>query len=83
MVDAVSYATPDELRVAAYRDGMTFAAAWGAASEVQSVATSACPQATPTEPTNLTAVVNANGSVTLTWNAPDDDLISGYLVSYR
>ena len=41
----------------------------------------------PTEPspapTNLTAVVNADGSVTLTWDAPDDDSVTGYLILRR
>ena len=34
-------------------------------------------------PTNLTAVVNADGSVTLTWDAPDDDSVTGYLILRR
>ena len=37
----------------------------------------------PPAPTNLTAVVNADGSVTLTWDAPDDDSVTGYQVLRR
>ena len=37
----------------------------------------------PPAPTNLTAVVNADGSVTLTWEAPDDDSVTGYLILRR
>ena len=37
----------------------------------------------PAAPTNLTAMVNADGSVTLTWEAPDDDSVAGYQVLRR
>ena len=37
----------------------------------------------PPAPTNLTAVVNEDGSVTLTWEAPDDDSVTGYLILRR
>ena len=37
----------------------------------------------PPAPTNLTAVVNADGSVTLTWEAPDDDSVTGYRILRR
>ena len=37
----------------------------------------------PPAPTNLTAAVNADGSVTLTWDAPDDDSVTGYQVLRR
>ncbi len=37
----------------------------------------------PPAPTNLTAVVNEDGSVTLTWDAPDDDSVTGYLILRR
>ena len=37
----------------------------------------------PPAPTNLTAVVNEDGSVTLTWDAPDDDSVTGYQVLRR
>ncbi len=34
----------------------------------------------PLAPTNLTATVNDDGSVTLSWVAPDDDSITGYQI---
>ena len=37
----------------------------------------------PPAPTNLTAVVNGDGSVTLTWEAPGDDRVTGYLILRR
>ena len=39
--------------------------------------------APPPAPTNLTAVVNEDGWVTLTWDAPDDDSVTGYLILRR
>ncbi len=41
------------------------------------------PGVPPYPPTNLTAVANSDGSVTLTWDAPDDDSITGYQVLRR
>ena len=38
---------------------------------------------TPPAPQNLTAVVNQDGSVTLVWDAPDDDSVTGYRVLRR
>ena len=37
----------------------------------------------PPAPTNLTAVVNGDGSVTLSWDAPNDDSIIGYQILRR
>ena len=37
----------------------------------------------PPAPGNLTAAVNADGSVTLTWDAPNDDRITGYQILRR
>ena len=37
----------------------------------------------PPAPTNLTAVVNTDGSVTLSWEAPDDDSVTGYQILRR
>ena len=37
----------------------------------------------PPAPQNLTAVMNKNGSVTLVWDAPDDDSVTGYRVLRR
>ena len=41
------------------------------------------PTEPPPAPTNLTATVNADGSVTLTWDPPDDDSVTGYLILRR
>ena len=50
-------------------------------------ATEAVAAAKPTEPpaapTNLTAVVNDDGTVTLSWDAPDDDSVAGYQILRR
>ena len=50
-------------------------------------ATEAVAAAEPTEPpaapTNLTAVVNDDGTVTLSWDAPDDDSVAGYQILRR
>ena len=43
----------------------------------------ASPAEPPPKPTNLTAVVNDDGSVTLNWDAPDDDSVTGYQVLRR
>ena len=49
--------------------------------------TAAVEEAAPTEPPpaagNLTATVNPDGSVTLTWEAPGDDSITGYQILRR
>ncbi len=37
----------------------------------------------PSAPTGLTATVNADGSITLTWDDPGDDTITGYQVLRR
>ena len=43
------------------------------------------PEATepPSAPTNLTATVNDDGSITLSWDTPDDDTITGYEILRR
>ena len=46
-------------------------------------ATSAGPTEPPPAPETLTAVENANGSVTLTWDAPNDDSVTGYRILRR
>ena len=52
-----------------------------------SAATEAVAAAEPTEPpaapTNLTSVVNDDGTVTLGWDAPDDDSVAGYQILRR
>ncbi len=37
----------------------------------------------PPKPTNLTAAVNADGTITLSWDAPDDDSVTGYQILRR
>ena len=54
-----------------------------ATAAVQTAVTEEEPVEPPPAPTNLTAVVNADGSVTLTWDAPDDDSVTGYQVLRR
>ena len=62
----------------------------GNAESLTSVATNEVTNAGPTEPAgapgapeNLTAVENADGSVTLTWDAPGDDSVTGYRILRR
>lgn len=37
----------------------------------------------PPAPTNLRATVNPDGSITLTWELPDDDTVTGYQILRR
>jgi hypothetical protein len=41
------------------------------------------PTEPPPKPTNLTAVVNDDGSATLSWDAPDEDSVTGYRILRR
>ena len=41
------------------------------------------PQSPPTAPTSLTATVNADGHIVLSWTAPNDDSVTGYQVLRR
>ena len=41
------------------------------------------PQSPPPKPTGLTATVNADGHIVLSWTAPNDDSITGYQVLRR
>ena len=41
------------------------------------------PQEPPPAPRNLTGVANSDGSVTLSWDAPGDDTITGYQILRR
>ena len=41
------------------------------------------PRATPPAPRNLTAVVNGDGHIVLSWDAPDDDSITSYRILRR
>ena len=54
-----------------------------AATEAVEAAAAEESQEPPPAPTNLTATVNADGSVTLNWEAPDDDSVTGYLILRR
>ena len=54
-----------------------------ATAAVQTAVTEEEPVEPPPAPTNLTATVNDDGSVTLTWDAPDDDSVTGYLILRR
>ena len=40
-------------------------------------------QEPPSKPTNLTGVVNGDGSITLSWDAPNDDSVTGYQILRR
>ena len=58
----------------------------GNAETLTSTATapiSAEPQDPPAAPTNLTATANSNGSITLSWDAPSDDSVTGYRILRR
>ena len=59
----------------------------GNAESLTSAATAVVEEAEPTEPppkpTNLTARVNGDGSITLGWQAPDDDSVTGYQILRR
>ena len=41
------------------------------------------PQSPPPPPTSLTATVNADGHIVLSWTAPDDDSVTGYQILRR
>ena len=41
------------------------------------------PESPPAKPTNLTATVNADRHIVLSWTAPDDDSVTGYQVLRR
>ena len=41
------------------------------------------PAGPPLAPQNLTAVVNEDGHIVLSWEAPDDDSITGYQILCR
>ena len=68
---------------------VSFADAANNAETLTSAATAAvaAEPAEPTEPlpkpANLTARVNSDGSITLSWDAPDDDSVTGYRILRR
>ncbi len=41
------------------------------------------PQSPPPAPSNLQGTANGDGSITLTWDAPDDDSVTGYQILRR
>ena len=55
------------------------------AQDTATVTVTVTPVATtvPPAPTNLTATVNEDGEVVLSWDAPDDDSITGYQILRR
>ena len=59
----------------------------GNGESLTSAATSEVAAGAPTEPPgkprNLTGTANADGTVTLSWNAPDDDSVTGYQILRR
>ena len=46
-------------------------------------AAAAEPTEPPSKPTNLTARVNSDGHIVLSWEAPDDDSITGHRILRR
>ena len=52
-------------------------------SEPTAAVAEAEPTEPPSKPTNLTARVNTDGSITLTREAPDDDSVTGYQILRR
>ncbi len=59
----------------------------GFGETLTSTATAAVAEAAPTDPppapTNLEVSDNGDGTLTLTWNAPDDDSVTGYQILRR
>ena len=62
---------------------VTFTDDAGNGETLTSDASSAVTPAPPPAPANLTATVNQDGSVTLSWDDPDDDSITGYQILRR
>ena len=66
---------------------MSFTDDAGNYEALTSQATAAVAEAEPTEPPpapqNLTAVVNGDGHIVLSWEAPGDDSITGYQILRR
>ncbi len=85
------YTLRDSVAGKAVRVRVSFTDDAGNAETLTSAATAAVAEAVaesdpaepPPAPRNLTATVNDDGSVTLTWQAPDDDSVSGYLILRR
>ena len=73
--------TADEGKVIKVR--VSFTDDEGNAESLTSAATGVVDPAAPPAPQDLTAVVNQDGSITLTWTAPDDDSVTGYQILRR
>ena len=52
-------------------------------SEATAEVAAATPTDPPGKPSNLTGTANADGTVTLSWDAPDDDSVTGYQILRR
>ncbi len=82
---AYTLADADEGKTVTVR--VSFSDDAGNGETLTSAATAAVAEPEPTKPppapTNLTAVVNADGSVTLTWEATGDDSVTGYRILRR
>ena len=82
-----SYTLVDADAGKAIRVRVSFTDDAGNKESLTSAATAAVAGAEPTgpppAPTNLTAVVNDDGTVTLSWDAPDDDSVTGYQILRR
>ncbi len=84
---ASSYTLVDTDEGRAVKVRVSFTDDAGNDETLTSAATSAVAPADPSEPppapTNLTAAVNSDGSATLSWDAPDDDSVTGYQILRR
>ena len=81
-----AYTLADSDQGKAVRVRVSFTDDAGNGESLTSAATAAVAGAAPAKPpkpTNLTAAVNDDGSVTLNWDAPDDDSVTGYRILRR
>ena len=82
-----TYTLPDSDQGKTIKVRVSFTDDVGNPEALTSVATNEVADAGPTEPPgapeNLTVVENADGSVTLTWDAPGDDSVTGYRILRR
>ena len=62
---------------------VTFTDDAGNEETLTSAATSAVAPKAPAAPTNLMGGMNADGSITITWTAPQDDTVTGYEILRR
>ena len=81
-----SYTLTDADEGKAIRVRVSFTDDAGSDETVTSAATATVepePVEPPAAPQNLTAASNNDGTITLTWNAPDDDSVTGYQILRR